>query len=179
MHAGEIIHNFRIEKKMTLLELSRKSGVALATLSRIENGRMTGTLRSHMSICKALEIPLVKLYKNLAKLTIEHHRAGADVSFSNKSVSLEKLVTNVTDKKMMPLSISMHKGGETQKETSSPGTEKFIYITHGKVEVVIGEKTHILKKGDAIYLETTSPYYFKNIGKGEARLIYVVCPPLI
>ena len=44
MLIGEIIHRLRKEKKMTLVELAEKSGVALATLSRIENGRMTGTL---------------------------------------------------------------------------------------------------------------------------------------
>jgi phosphoribosylamine-glycine ligase len=55
---GEIIHGLRKEKKITLLELSEKSGVALATLSRIENGKMTGTLKSHMNICKTLEIDI-------------------------------------------------------------------------------------------------------------------------
>ena len=64
MHVGEIIHKLRKSKKMTLLELSNTSGVALATLSRMENGKMTGTLESHMNICKALEVNLPDLYKD-------------------------------------------------------------------------------------------------------------------
>ena len=65
MHVGQTIHRLRKERKMTLLELSRLSGVALATLSRIENGRMTCTLESHMHICRALEIALPDLYRDL------------------------------------------------------------------------------------------------------------------
>ena len=48
---GKIIHKLRKDRKMTLVELAQKSGVALATLSRMENGRMTGTLeigRAHV-----------------------------------------------------------------------------------------------------------------------------------
>ena len=66
MHVGEIIKKLRKEKRMTLAELSEKSSVALATLSRIENGKMTGTLDSHMRIANILEVSLPDLYKNLA-----------------------------------------------------------------------------------------------------------------
>ena len=38
----------------------------MATLSRIENGKMTGTLDSHTNIAAALEISLPVLYKDLA-----------------------------------------------------------------------------------------------------------------
>lgn len=48
MHIGRIIRRLRKERKITLLELSQKSGVAIATLSRIETGKMTGRLKSHL-----------------------------------------------------------------------------------------------------------------------------------
>ena len=63
MKIGKRIHQLRKEKDMTLEELSEKSGVALATLSRMENNKMTGTLKSHNSICKALGASIAELYK--------------------------------------------------------------------------------------------------------------------
>nr|HPM43252.1 helix-turn-helix transcriptional regulator [Candidatus Omnitrophota bacterium] len=65
MPIGDVIHRFRKEKKLTLSELTERSGVALATLSRMENNRMTGTLESHIEICKALDSTLADLYKDL------------------------------------------------------------------------------------------------------------------
>ena len=94
MHVGQIIKKLRKENGLTLVELSKESGVALATLSRIENGRMTGTLKSHIKICEALDIVLTDLYKNLSasKKTLEVRTkpAGGAVSVHDKKSSAIK-----------------------------------------------------------------------------------------
>ena len=76
MKIGKRIEAIRLVKKMTLLELSKASGVALATLSRIENERMTGTIDSHMAIAKALGTTLAQLY--------------ADIEAEAKEIDLQK-----------------------------------------------------------------------------------------
>ena len=183
MHVGEIIHRLRKEKKMTLLELSRKSGVALATLSRIENGRMTGTLESHMRICEALETALPDFYKNLspAKKTIEVQtkKTRTDVFVHDKRSSSEMLASKAMNKKMMPILIKINKGGSTHKEETKTGVEKFIYVLDGKIEANIGEEKYNLTKGDTLYFESSIPHYFKNTGTGESRLISVTSPPML
>ena len=63
MEIGERIRSIRQEKRMTLAKLSEKSGVAQATLSRIENGIMTGTIKSHLKISEAFGISLADLYR--------------------------------------------------------------------------------------------------------------------
>lgn len=183
MRVGEIIHILRKERKMTLLELSDKSGVALATLSRIENGRMTGTLQSHINICKAFEITLPELYKDLSvsKKTIEMRSRNerTDVFVHDKSSSAEMLASKVLNKKMMPILIRITEGGSAHKEETKSGIEKFIYVLDGKVEANIGEERYNLTKGDTLYFDASLPHQFKNIGKGEARLICVICPPAL
>jgi len=183
MHVGEIIHKARKEKKMTLVELSQKSGVALATLSRIENGKMTGTLDSHMNICNALEVSLPDLYKNLvaSKKTVEVQPKGAaaNVSVHSKRFSSEVLASNLAGKKMMPIMIKISKGGSTSREETRPGFEKFAYVLDGKVEVDIGEERYNLTKGDTLYFESSVPHHFKNTGTGEAHLIIVTSPPIL
>src|SRR3989338_3031558 len=106
MNIGEIIRNIRNERKMTLAELSQKSGVALATLSRIENGKMTGTLQSHMKICEALEIPLPDLYRYLSlnekAVEVQTNRLRSDVFVHDKKSSAEIIVSKALNKKMLP-----------------------------------------------------------------------------
>lgn len=183
MLIGEIIHRLRKEKKMTLVELAEKSGVALATLSRVENGRMTGTLNSHMKICKALEINITELYKDLSlsKKAVEMRskKARSEVFLHSKNTSSEMLISNALNKKMMPLIIKVSKGGSTRKEATKVGIEKFIYIASGRIEANIGEEKYNLAKGDTLYFEASAPHYFKNTGSGDASLVCVVCPPLI
>lgn len=181
MHVGEIIHNLRKERRMILSELSDKSGVALATLSRIENKKMTGTLKSHIKICEALEISLPELYKyiTLSKKQVEFRTKDAQsgVSVHKKNFSSEILMSKTANKKMMPLLVKISKRGTTDKDETKPGVEKFIYVLDGKIEADIGEEKYNLTKGDTLYYESSVPHRFKNTGPGESRLICVISPP--
>ena len=183
MNVGAIIHKIRKEKRMTLLELSAKSGVALATLSRMENGKMTGTLESHMQICRALEISLTDLYKDLVasarKVEVKSGKARTDVFVHDKKATSEMLAVNSLNKKMMPVMVKIAKGGRTHSEETKVGIEKFIYVLDGKLEAIIGEDKYNMVKGDTLYFESSVPHYFNNTGKSEARLISVVSPPAL
>lgn len=166
---------------MTLQELSEKSGVALATLSRIENGRMTGTLDSHINICESLEITLPELYRDLPsskkKLDVKTRGTESKVSIHDKKSSSEILASNIQNKKMLPILMKIAKGGHTNMEETKPGVEKFIYVLDGKSEAIIGENKYALAQGDTIYFDSSVPHHFKNIGTGETRLVVVSCPP--
>ena len=64
MDLGGRIRALRKENGLSLEQLSAKSGVALATLSRIENGKGTGTFRTHRRIAEALQIPITAMISN-------------------------------------------------------------------------------------------------------------------
>lgn len=181
MNVGDIIHKLRKEKKMTLLELSNNSGVALATLSRMENGKMTGTLDSHIKIAEVLEASLPELYKDLtdSKKHVEIHerKKQTDIFVHDKHATSEMLVTKALNKKMMPVIVKIQRGGMTHKEETRPGVEKFIYILDGKIEANIGAGKYALTKGDSLYFESSLTHHFKNTGTGETRLICVSSPP--
>lgn len=183
MQVGEIIHRLRKDRKMTLLELSNKSGVALATLSRMENGKMTGTLESHMNICKALEVSLPELYRDLEAsmktVDVQTKKTRTDVFVHDKKASSEMLAPNVLNKKMMPTMIKIQKSGNTHKEETKPGIEKFVYVLDGRVEAVIGDEKYAISKGDTLYFESSIPHYFRNIGSNDARMICVITPPAL
>lgn len=178
MNIGSTIYKYRKSKKMTLKELSEKSGVALATLSRMENGKMTGTLESHLGISRALDIALPDLYKELIapgkNTELRAGRINADVYVRDNKTASETLVSNTANKKMLPVVIKICKGGATQKECAAGGSEKFVYVIDGKVEATIGETKYSLGKGDTIYFESSAPHCFKNISNADCRLISVL-----
>ncbi|MFH1189487.1 MAG: XRE family transcriptional regulator [Candidatus Omnitrophota bacterium] len=183
MNVGATIHELRKDRKMTLLELSVKSGVALATLSRMENGKMTGTLESHFNICRALDVPLTDLYKGLiassGKAEVQTKKAGAGVFVHDRRASSEMLVANTFNKKMAPMLIKILKNGDTHPEATKAGIEKFIYVLEGRMEADVGGNKYRLVKGDTLYFESSAAHHFKNIGPSEVRLISVVSPPAL
>lgn len=181
MNLGGIIKRMRKEKEMRLVELSKKSGVALATLSRMENGKMTGTIDSHMKICEALGIMLPELYKNLysSKNTLDMRtkKSEPEVFAHDKRSSEEILASGVSNKKMMPVLIRINRGGKTRTEDAKPGIEKFVYVLSGRIEVVIGKERYALMKGDTLYFKAVEPHFFKNHSNAESRLLCVISPP--
>ncbi|MBD3296176.1 MAG: cupin domain-containing protein [Candidatus Omnitrophica bacterium] len=183
MKIGKRLRDLRKEKGMTLNELSRKSGVALATLSRMENDKMTGTIQAHSSICKALGVSITELYKELeneqktvdplpGKERTEHY------VHANKA-SYELLVSKAPGKKLMPLMMKIDSGGATQNEQNRPGMEKFVYVITGTLEASVGDKNYTLKPGDSLYFDASLPHTFNNRTKKRAEAICIVTPPAI
>ncbi len=183
MKIGKRIRALRKKMGLKLIELSEKSGVALATLSRIEHEKMTGTLDAHLGIAKALGVTLSELYENLElenqKVSLLEEKAHTDVFIHNEKASYELLTMGVLKKKMMPVMIKIEPFGQTNTEQVPTGTEKFIYLLEGNMDVVIGAKTHSLHPGDTLYFEAHLPHYFKNSGETPVKAICVGTPPTL
>ncbi|NQT07187.1 MAG: cupin domain-containing protein [Candidatus Omnitrophica bacterium] len=183
MKIGGRVRQLRQESGLTLEELSNKSGIALASLSRMENDKMVGTLESHMKICKAIGITLSKLYTGLEreKKDIDLHKGkqDAEVFVHNKTSSSELLTSKVLDKKMMPIMLKIKPNGATTKEENKIGTEKFIYVLDGELEIEIGNEKYSLSKDDSLYFNASLPHTFRNTGKTEVRCICTATPPVL
>jgi quercetin dioxygenase-like cupin family protein len=181
MKIGRKLKALRKDRKMTLKELSEKSGVQIATLSRMEHDIMTGTLESHISICRALGVTLSDFYKEVESesRTISYiKQKEKHESFVHpKKSTIEMLTTKIMGKKMMPVLIRIQKDGETHKEENRAGSEKFIYVLEGKITAKIGKESYDLTKGDSIYFEAALPHVFSNHGTTEAVALCILTPP--
>jgi len=183
MKIGKRIHQLRKEKDMTLEELSQKSGVALATLSRMENDKMTGTLDSHNRICRALGASIAELYSELedeSKVVDSVLKGDRTEHFvHSKKAKYELLVSKTLDKNIMPIMIKLDGGGQTQKEQNKPGVEKFVYMLAGSIEATIGNQKYALKRGDSLYFDASLPHFFTNKTKSGVEAICIISPPAL
>lgn len=181
INIGNYLKKVRKSQGITLAQLSEKSNVALATLSRIETGRMTGTVESHMQIAKALGLTLPQFYSEVDKFQSsqkgtekEYH---ANTFVYNKGISSTILTKDIFSKKMLPVLIELKPDGKTNKEELKVGTEKFLYVLSGKIEVIIGKSKEILGKTSTLYFDASQPHYIRNISTKEALYLCVITPP--
>lgn len=185
MDIGKQIRELRKKKDVTLTALAEKSGVALATLSRIETGRMSGTVESHIKVAEALGVPISEIY-NTAHL--EDRKSRTEVSTRDKKretfvhddkSSMEIVIGNISERKMLPIIIKLKVGGTTAKLKNEVGVEKFFYITEGRIDINVADEVYHLKKGDAIYIDGSIPHRLENAGDIEASCVNVVVPPVM
>lgn len=183
---GARLRWLRKSQKVTLVELAKAAGVDAATISRIETGRMTGTLECHIRLATALGIKVTDLYAGIEEARIKDavtlqppsQRRDVYVHEAGKS-SIAMLTTDVLKKKLMPVLITMEPGGSTHKEEAKVGTEKFLYVLEGTLEAKVGEHTHELKRGSSLYFDASIPHQLKNSGKQTAKCLSVTTPPVL
>ncbi|OIO39633.1 MAG: hypothetical protein AUJ72_00320 [Candidatus Omnitrophica bacterium CG1_02_46_14] len=177
---GQKIKALRKLRKLTLVEIAKTTGIDQATLSRIENDVMTGTLDSHMKVAKALGVHLTDLYEDvLGKINEAKDRAIKQkleaFSYSSGTV-VELLTTNILQKKMMPVLLKIKARGNTENEEYPFGAEKFVYTLKGSVEITVDQDQKILKPGESLYFNAALPHHFTNGTKSECWILSVVTP---
>ena len=177
---GKRIKILRRERRMTLVEVAKRTGIDQATLSRMENGKMTGTLDSHMKLAEVFGIRLPELYEQVVEKLEESKDKIARQkveSFSHSSgVVAELLTSGVLQKKMMPVLLKLKSRTHTEMEEYSPITERFIYVLKGAAEVTLGQEKSILKEGSTLYFNASKPHRFRNTGKSECRILSLLTP---
>lgn len=179
---GQRIREIRREKKMTLVEISKRTGVAQATLSRIETGSMIGTVESHQKIADVLGVPLTELYAATdPRLEKTSHLKKDDepkITLHSKSLQVELLTQESSKKKITPLLISLQPEASTQVEKSEHGVEKFFYVLEGEVKVKVDKEDFLLKTGETLYFDGSLAHQILNLKK-PSRLLAAVSPSKI
>jgi len=183
---GGRLRALRKSQGIRLVELAKTSGVDAATISRIETGRMTGTLESHMKLARALGAKLTEIYagieeaqaKGAVSVQAPSGRSEVYVHQAGKS-SMAMLTTDVLKKKLMPVLITIEPGGSTHQEEAKLGTEKFIYVLEGELEAKVGEEIHVLKRRSTLYFDASLPHSLRNPGGKTMRCLAVTTPPAL
>jgi quercetin dioxygenase-like cupin family protein/DNA-binding XRE family transcriptional regulator len=183
---GSRLRALRAAQQVTLVELAKASGVDAATISRIETGKMSGTLHSHIRLATALGHKITNLYAGIEEerakdaATVQSPSQSKDVSvYQAGKLSVSMLTTDILRKKLMPVLITIEPGGTTNKEEAKVGTEKFLYMLEGTLEARVGEATHTLKRGSSLYLDASIPHTLRNVGGRSARCLSVITPPVL
>lgn len=65
--AGKTLRRLRKDRNLSLSDIARASGVHLATLSRIENNKSSGSLSNYFGMAKALGLKLSELFQEFEK----------------------------------------------------------------------------------------------------------------
>jgi transcriptional regulator with XRE-family HTH domain len=183
MEVGTRIRELRKERRLKLYELAEKSGVQIATLSRMEHNKMTGTLESHLRIAAALEVELGELYAHLRKSGPAADAPGIpeaeEVLIHNDKTGYLILAKNISRKKMLPVAVKIEPGGQTREEALKTGAEKFIYALSQPVEIIINGKPLLLKENYCLYFDASLPHYYRNPSNQTCRALVVQTPAQI
>lgn len=181
MRIGKRIKELRRQRKMKLIDLAEQTGIQIATLSRMEHDKMTGTLASHIKLASALGVKLTDLYEDIItaaspKTDTASSKTHTETFSINKNASYEILTGDLMSKKMMPILMRIDEGGKTQAEQNRPGTERFIFVLKGKLTAHIADDIFHLKTNHSLYFDAGLKHWFENTGDSPSKFLSITTP---
>lgn len=178
-HMGSKIRNLRMGRGWKLGELSERSGISMAMLSKIENGRVYPTFPTLLRVLKTLEVDLNTFFEDMSMNNdfpgyIFHKRE--DYTEITKEDSIGFRYENILTQSLSGISLevsllTLSKGAERELLTTD-GFE-YIFLVKGDINYVLDNKTFHLREGDSLYFDGRLPHVPKNNLESEAILLVV------
>lgn len=181
---GEKIRRLRKKIGMTQKELAEQVGLTPSFISQLEKNLISPSLDSLLKLSEKLNTqPIYFLVEGessaLQKMVIkpEERQEVRFSSMKGKEIKFQLLVSDVLNRRMEPYLLTMKEGTRIDGHFYSHKGDEFAYLIQGEVEVEIQSEKHILKQGDSLYIGSTFPSRWKNVGNGEAVLLWILSPP--
>lgn len=193
---GKSLRRLRLQNDWTLADVAERTGLAVSTLSKVENDRMSLTFDKIVRLCEGLGIDIGTLFTNEpasvaepasvqpAPVAMMTRRSvdrvgGEDALVPTKNYRHRYLNTDITHKKMIPILVE-HRA-RTIEEFGAlvrhPG-EEFIYVMEGAIELHTEfYAPTIVRAGESIYLDSTMGHAYLAAADGPCRTLSVCSSP--
>jgi transcriptional regulator with XRE-family HTH domain len=176
---GERIKRFRLERNLTLKDVELKAKVSATHVSEIERGMTSPTVGALTKIAKALgsEPSYFLGGDQLSPISVVRKNQRKVLTYENWGAKINCLSKGIKRAMMSFLELELEPGNREDLEPLIHTGEEFIHIIKGVVEIFVGLERHRLKDGDSIHFKSHEPHTIRNIGDGQARLLWASLPP--
>ena len=180
-NAGERIKKLRKEKRITLRDVSKATGLSVSFLSLFENGKSGISFSNMQKILKCFDSSIHDLIDIENGIRVVKYEEAKRIRSDTDGVKILSLVKSSINKKIWPGFFIMEPGssmGEFQHEG-----EEFAHVIQGKLEVALTDpKTEekekfILTEGDTIYYPSNYLHKYANLSRQKSIFIAACTPP--
>ncbi len=175
---GHRLKRIREGLKLSQRALARQSGVANATISQIEAGKLNPTVSMLKKVLDGIPVSLGDFFGDEFELRERvFFRAGELTEIADGGVSYRQVGANLSGRSIQLLNECYQAGAGTGKHAMTHEGEECGIIISGRLEVTVGDQVAVLKAGDAYYFKSNQPHQFRNPGNVECVLISACTPP--
>lgn len=172
---GQRFRRLRLKRRLSLAQVARATGVSVGFLSAFERGQMRSSIATLRRIARFYRINILSLFEAADENPRLVRPKQRKILETTPDVRMELLAWGHTA--MEPHLFRVKSGGGSGESYSHEG-EEFLHVLRGGFEIWLGAKEHyLLKKGDSLYFESSTPHRWRNPGKGEAWLLWINTPP--
>jgi transcriptional regulator with XRE-family HTH domain len=177
---GKKIRALRKSKKLSLTELSEKSGLSIGFLSQVERDMSNLSVKALFDLSRVLGVnisyffdtqdeqlspvgPIVRLKE---RKKIFFGQGICDELVSPRSCSHLELIYS----RFAP-------GSSSGRQAYYHDGEEAGVVLSGNLELILGDEVYLLEAGDSFGFASRTPHRYGNPGKTETIVVWAITPP--
>lgn len=171
---GQRVRELRLERNLTIRELSELSGVSVNTLGMIENCKTSPSVNTLRQISAALQIAMPKFFEPPKHESNLVYMPGAQRKKVTPfpSIHLEALCRDLSGNALDANVISIEPGGKSGFIPPHSGYE-LVYCLEGSVLYSVDEENFVLEPEDSISFLANVKHKFQNLDQRTSRILVV------
>ena len=175
---GKALQRLRKNNDLTLAAVSAKTGVAISTLSKIENNQSSPNFDVLTRLAEGLGMDLITLlgdsFYTFAPGARTVNRANKGVRYHTPLGVYEALSSELAMKALQPAVVHVPGGRREPAAMSSHAGEEFIYILRGTVRFFMEPYSPtVLEQGDSVHFDSLMRHGFVAVGDEDALMLSV------
>jgi len=175
---GKRLREIRTRLGMSQRHLARVSGVANATISQIEAGRLNPTVSMLKRVLDGVPMSLSEFFADDIEMPDPMFFRAEDLTeIADGGVSFLQVGANLRNRAIQLIKECYQPGAGTGKHAITHEGEECGIVLHGRLEVTVADQTAVLRGGDAYYFKSDQPHRFHNPGNEPCELITACTPP--
>ncbi|HEY1484446.1 MAG TPA: cupin domain-containing protein [Candidatus Acidoferrum sp.] len=172
---GQRFRRLRAKRGLSLAQVARSTGVSIGFLSALERGQMRSSVATLRRIARFYKTNIISLFETNGDAQHLVRPAQRKVLETSPNVRMELLAWGNTA--MEPHLFRIKPGGGSGESYAHEG-EEFLHVMRGKFEIWLHSGEHyVLRTGDSLYFESSTPHRWRNPGRSEAWILWVNTPP--
>ncbi len=176
---GQMLSRMRFENRWTLAEVSRRTGVSISSLSKIENNQSSPAYSVLVRLSEGLGIDFADLIgtptHTFATAARVITRADCGTKYATKMGLYEALAPDLAEKSMQPMVIDIPvRSANARPVRSAHKGEEFVYVLEGEVTFHMEPYAPvILSRGDTVYFDASAEHGFSSNTDRHSRILSV------
>ncbi len=177
VNVGLALRALRAKRDLSIRALAEKSGLAVNTLSLIENDKTSPSVATLQQLAVALEVPITAFFENGSpKNRVAYIKASQRVGAAFAHGMLEDLGAGLSDRTVEPFVVTMKPNANSGAQPIVHTGHEFVFCLEGRIVYTIEDQTYLLESGDSLLFESHLPHRWQNVEAVPARAILVLCP---
>lgn len=176
-NVGGCMRELRSKRGYSMRALAEKSGLAVNTLSLIENGKVSPSVSTLQRVALTLGVPIAAFFETQPQdEEIVYLRAHRRLQVVFAHGLLEDLGAGMAERTIEPFLITLDPHADSGPSPVVHTGQEFVYCLKGQIEYLVEDRAYVLEPGDSLLFDANLPHGWLNRRPEASQALMVICP---